>query len=816
MKRLLSILPSVILAGLSLALFGYVGYGEATRVYTDIRIERHAQLASTLQQSVNQFAQSGLPLEDFTGFERRSTQLAAIDDAIIAAALLGLDGSVVSCLVLSAPDAERRSTCNEFFAAPPSNFTPKHKALESEVQSLNENTLLRVPVRDKFGSIGYVAFHIGGSRITDRVDQAFERVTWVGLALLGLFALSQWVIAGRPSGSRQRWISISFLSVLVLMVAVLVAVMLDLYRKGIEGQAEALAQSMASRLAAATELGIPIDSFRGVQEAMARYKEIDPDIAAIFLVNDGVVYYHSEQEFTGLASREMADSDRMEFSVSLSGQDDGQELILTVQLPLAVVVKALGAGARNFIALFFGCALFSVIIFRAIQAFAPADNSERAIVSDMNARFAQLQAAYFLGIFADALIMSTLPALADRAAAVAGLSEAWVPLPFTLFFAGLTLVLIPASFLTERIELRRLLSLGAAAVTAGLLVVGSSESFWALCAGRLIGGIGQGILLVAVQAYAFEIVGSGERTRAAGVQVLGYNGGLIVGTGIGGLLAVFNSDRDVILMAAAIGVVAVLFTQFVLPPLSKTATGPKTDTGPGLLQVFRFPDFLAVLGLVGVSSKFALAGVTIFAMPLILHKAGYADDQVSQALMVFAVSTYLVTVVAPRAVARLGSFDRTLAVGMIALAIGMIGLGLLVGSATDKPGLQTYSIVPSWLELAATRLQLWFAGWGPGVVLGTAIAITVILLGVGQGLIAAPVVARIATSRAATVVGRDQTLATYRLSERIGHILGPALVGQFLVLAAGSPVALAGLGAVYLLVAVLFAGVSSTFRLGEV
>src|SRR3546814_6225043 len=72
---------------------------------------------------------------------------------------------------------------------------------------------------------------------------------------------------------------------------------------------------------------------------------------------------------------------------------------------------------------------------------------------------------------------------------------------------------------------------------AGLFLIALVPEFWALCVGRALGGAGQGTLLVAVQAYALSVVGPSQRTRAAAVQVLGYNGGLIVGTGLGGLLA---------------------------------------------------------------------------------------------------------------------------------------------------------------------------------------------------------------------------------------------------------------------------------------
>src|SRR3546814_7935147 len=71
----------------------------------------------------------------------------------------------------------------------------------------------------------------------------------------------------------------------------------------------------------------------------------------------------------------------------------------------------------------------------------------------------------------------------------------------------------PASYVTGRIELRRLFLIGAAAVGAGLFLIALVPEFWALCVGRALGGAGQGTLLVAVQAYAFSVVGPSQRTH---------------------------------------------------------------------------------------------------------------------------------------------------------------------------------------------------------------------------------------------------------------------------------------------------------------
>jgi hypothetical protein len=63
----------------------------------------------------------------------------------------------------------------------------------------------------------------------------------------------------------------------------------------------------------------------------------------------------------------------------------------------------------------------------------------------------------------------------------------------------------------------------------------------------------------------------------------------------------------------------------------------------------------------------------------------------------------------------------------------------------------------------------------------------------------------VSESRAAAQVGRDRTLAVYRLAERAGHILGPALVGPLLLAAHGHASALVLFGAAFALFAVLYA-----------
>ncbi|EDP66102.1 hypothetical protein BAL199_24184 [alpha proteobacterium BAL199] len=799
MKAIARVLPSAALAALSLLLFAYVGYGEATRVYVQIRLERLEQLGATLQTVVDQFAKSGLSLDQFGGFDRRGTQLREVDPAILATAIVDVNGKPIAC--------EAEATAKDRLCHQEALSEQIHDGTASSpFGRFATDVRLELPVRDKFGTVGAVVVHVDRDRIEAVVDAAFRPVVMLSAGLFVLFTLIQLVLAWRSEDTRQRWLTRLFMGVVAINLVVLVAVMFDLYRKGTEGQAEALARSMAMRLSAATELGIPLSAFSGIAEALEEYRRINPNIAAISLVREGQVLY-SVDNAPGAGALSAIDLRRLTFELPIHN-GSGQDLVLSVELPLSVVLAALGAGARNFIALFFGCAVFALVFLRAVRE-GPGAGSISPVGSDMtDSRLALLRPAYFLGIFADALSLSLLPEIAHETVVAEGLPAGWVSLPFTLFFVGLTAALLPASYVTGRMELRRLFMIGAVAVGGGLFLVSLVPEFWALCVGRALGGAGQGTLLVAVQAYAFEVVGPTQRTRAAAVQVLGYNGGLIVGTGLGGLLAVFNPDRDVLFAGGIVAVAAAVYIRFVLPPLLR-----RDEDSIGLLsgvgRLARAPDFMAVLGFVGITSKFALAGIAMFAVPLVLHGSGYDDDEVGQGMMVFAVVTYLVTGGAPRLVARLRSIDGVLTIGMLMLGLGTVLLGLLV-----VPGINATAptSIPAWASDAAAAVQSAVASSSIPAAAGIAIALSIAALGVGQGLIAAPVIARVADSHAAHSVGRDRTLAIYRLAERFGHILGPTLVGPLLLAAHGNASALIVFGAVFAGLGILYAGSTMVMR----
>src|SRR3954466_16383094 len=84
----------------------------------------------------------------------------------------------------------------------------------------------------------------------------------------------------------------------------------------------------------------------------------------------------------------------------------------------------------------------------------------------------------------------------------------------------------------------------------------------------------------------------------------------------------------------------------------------------------------------GLQSKFVLVGVVLFAMPLVLHRVGYGKDLIAQIMMVYAVTTLLVTLTGAKPVDRLNSARLALFLGTLASGLGLA----LFGAATWAGG----------------------------------------------------------------------------------------------------------------------------------
>jgi hypothetical protein len=186
-------------------------------------------------------------------------------------------------------------------------------------------------------------------------------------------------------------------------------------------------------------------------------------------------------------------------------------------------------------------------------------------------------------------------------------------------------------------------------------------------------------------------------------------------------------------------------------------------------------EFVRTLTLISILSKFVLVGVVLFTMPLVLHGIGYGKDQVAQVMMVYAVTNLLVTLTGAKLVDRLNSARLALFLGTLASGLGLTLFGAAtwagVGAAgVAESGAAATHAVSGWLQGSIG------VGTG-GLIDDVLIVAAMILVGVSQGLIAAPSISHIVDTQIAQTRGWAAVVSMHRFLERTGHVSGPLVMG---------------------------------------
>jgi dipeptide/tripeptide permease len=187
---------------------------------------------------------------------------------------------------------------------------------------------------------------------------------------------------------------------------------------------------------------------------------------------------------------------------------------------------------------------------------------------------------------------------------------------------------------------------------------------------------------------------------------------------------------------------------------------------------------------IGVPAKAVLTGVITFGLPLLLAQSEFAQEDIGQIIMIYAISVVVASkFIAPR-VDRLGTARNILFQGTL---ISAVGLGLIAYGGSNT------------LNLAANAIV------NPTIILLAGIA----LVGIAHGFINAPVITHIADSQLAARIGATTATATYRFAERAGHIMGPVIMGALFILFRDDWAAIGFAAVAIVLLGVLFIATSS-------
>ncbi len=353
---------------------------------------------------------------------------------------------------------------------------------------------------------------------------------------------------------------------------------------------------------------------------------------------------------------------------------------------------------------------------------------------------------YVLSVVVDLLTGAFFPALLQSALQEHGWSLAWNSSIFLLYYVAFAVCLVLGPTMAQRLGGRYLLVLGAVLSTIAMVLPVLYMSPETLILHRVLSGLGQGWVMVAVQAMTFYGHAS-TRAKGAHLIVYGFNGGMVIALGLGAGLGNFWPASWIFALGGVLEMVVVVGGWYVLrfvPHTPTTASSHITAFFQDLYQGLHDRAFvISALG-IGIPAKAIMSGVVFFALPLVVveHLGVAAGGMVAfYALGVLCSSGY-----ATKACATIDQMREVLRRGVLAQAFLLAIFGM--GSFWAMP-VSMYAVLMA-------------------------------MLGLAHGLINAPIVAYTSTTPSSERMGPMRAATSYRFFERLGHVVGPLITGVLL------------------------------------
>jgi len=784
-------IPALLVLGLSLVLLFYVGLGEIYRNFPKMHLNKMAVQGDALKQSMEVFLKAGVPLGQFVGFKTLTDPILESDSSISQIICVDREGKR---LYLNQSNAAHADSVAATLAETISKYRADESTSESEDEShyqFETNAAfyqVSVPISNKFEEVGSVLLRMPSSVVAGEINRHFSKLgIWMG-GLVLVFAIFLFGFRAKWVNAHPNFLNITYGVTFFIAAVLVVNTLVEIYSKGIESEVRVLSISLGKRLDSALELGLPLVAFRGIDNAFEDYRDLNPTISGISLVRDGRIAIDNDPTNIGQQWQRRTES-QFEFNSRLHAGDAPapQDLfkgeLVTVSIPKGEVYSKLWRSVKNFMALFiatgFLATLFLSLMFSLNsdrQRKGPAQ-SEAELIAQSETRSAMIKILYFLIVFMEGLFSSFLPIYFQKIAVANGLNSGSASILFTVYFAAFAAVLIPSGKYADKKGVRALLLVGVFFTTVSVFGMAAFTNFHIMMVLRILAGFGQGMVFIGVQSFLLANAVKGKATKGTSVIVFGYNAGMISGTAIGALLVLYMGALKVFILAATMGIVSLLYIVYVVPPSNKRPSSDKPVDKPkwtwkrffkNLTPVFKDLQFLKTIGLIGLTTKMTLTGIIVFALPLVMIKLQYLQDDIGQVLMFYAIGVLISNRFAAKVADRTGNTSIILFVGSLGSGLGLILMGLANNTA----------IAASGIPFAQTLV----------------ITVGVLILGLAHGFIHAPIVTHIAKTDVAGEMGRATVISTYRFMERFGHVAGPMVVSFFLVRQDYNPVTLSYLG----------------------
>ncbi len=252
-----------------------------------------------------------------------------------------------------------------------------------------------------------------------------------------------------------------------------------------------------------------------------------------------------------------------------------------------------------------------------------------------------------------------IPALPQAAADLHATSRA-AQLTISVYIAGLAIGQLIHGPLADRFGQRHVLLIGLAIYVLTSIAATFSPSMEALIALRLIQSFGGGVGLVLARAIARRDVDAREGTRRLALMNLIITLGPVVSPLLGGTIASLAGWRVIFLLLALLGIANLCGTWALIPESRQPAAEFRTIL-KHYARLTITPAFVgySVAGGCFTTSMYALIGAAPF---ILVHRFGFADDQIGGGLALSTVGIWIGSIVASRLIHHV-SAQRLLSVG---------------------------------------------------------------------------------------------------------------------------------------------------------
>ncbi len=798
MKLLNKAIPIHFVLALSISLLVFIGIGECYRVYPAIQFNNLCNQAELLKSSIETNLKLGVPLE-FKGFKQRALELSQKSEQINQVIIVPgyQTGKINSQNKTISP--ENKSTvalnCNN-------NDEMLNKSLNIDWRSIlfmpgkAVDYQITMNLSNKFTTVGQLKITPTANIFTQEISFRFNKIISTSI-LIVIFTPFIILFCKNilPANAEVVQKAIYHLCFLVIGI-VIVTNMLQLYSKSIKQQSHSLAYSLSERLDTPLELGFDLyDDLSGFKQLLEEYRKKSNDISHIYLIKQNNVVSSSlaenYEDFNLPVSLNSPPCDSYKLNPTSDqfinsclplGKSDYTLLVLT---PWVKIYNKLWRATRNILVLFLASSLISNIILNVLLSVQAQTRKQRSSkvgeqrqsplknkIDSPQVEFSNrkknkkhqlkqplalqiIKPVFALGTLIEAINISFLPSYFSDIFRDSGYS---VSLAFGIYFIFFAITLIPAGRWAEQHSHKRMILAGLLISVVALASLYTAESVWLILILRAVAGIGQGLLFISVQSYLLAIENEYKGIKCSDQIVIGYNVSMISGAAIGGLIMPILGEVTTFLAGALVGTCCLIYTLIMVKDIKQSDTSsdlikkssPKLQLGQLLQDKLILRTFL----LVGFPAKALFTGVLILIMPIMLRSKELSTDTIGQILLFYYIGVLFTT----KILAEMSQLFKRTEWVLFSGCVGS-GIGLLLISAQG------------WLP-DSNEMVLILSG--------------ILMLGIFQGLIHAPVISYIVTCQSANQIGRSTVAAAYRFLERLGHVMGPSIATFFLLQNDGS------------------------------